>query len=106
MYSWNQKGAAVAARTSSSEQRPTVERQNGTPADSAARAACTSPRLRIRPASPTGASTTGIDAWRMAISALVSMHDTSRSTRCLSWNRAKSSRFDAIVRSSTAPPSM
>ena len=48
------------AATSSIEQTPTVERQNGTPAAVAARLAWASPRRPYMPAMPTGASPTGI----------------------------------------------
>ena len=51
--------------TSSIGQAETVERQKGTPAFSAARTACVSPRRAARPARPIGASATGIDALKL-----------------------------------------
>ncbi len=106
MYSWNQKGLTVAARTSSTEQVPTVERVNGTPASWAARTACTSPRLAIRPAIPTGPRINGILAGSPARVVDVSRCETSRSTRCRVRTFWKSATLAASVHSSLAPPSM
>src|SRR2546427_8955523 len=47
--------------SSEREQSETVDRQNGTPAVAAPRAACTSPRRRYMPAMPTGPRMTGSD---------------------------------------------
>ena len=59
-YSWNMKGAVVCAATSSIEQMDMVDRQNGTPNFSAARAAWISPSACCMPVMPTGASATGM----------------------------------------------
>src|SRR5882724_8093283 len=59
MYSWNQGGVFTAAHTSSIEQMLTVDKQNGTPASAAARAALISHLLEIIPANATGPKITG-----------------------------------------------
>ena len=59
-YSWNQNGLLVWAATSSIEQMLMVDRVNGTPNASAARAARISPSACCMPVRPVGASATGI----------------------------------------------
>ena len=84
---------------------PTVDSVNGTPAASAARTACTSPRRATMPASPTGASASGRLQCCPASWAEVSMCSTSTSTRWRSRTAPKSATLAASVRSSPAPPS-
>ena len=77
-----------------------VDRQKGTPAASAARAACTSPRRANMPEKPTGPQITGIDSdWPNRVVAVLS-EETSFITR---WRRAidlRSSTFRLRVISS------
>ncbi len=77
--------------------RPTVERVNGTPAAFAAFAACASPRRAYMPASPTGASTTGMESvWPNRVVSVESL-ETSRSTRWRSFSAWISATLAASV---------
>ena len=78
----------------------TVDSTNGTPAASAARAACTSARGANIPASPTGASTTGSASCWPSTSTAGSRTLTSRITTCRSSTRSRSATFARIVASS------
>jgi len=106
MYSWNHIGRRIAGATSSIGQTDTVDRVNGTPRLSAARAACTSPRRAYMPVRPTGASATGIASFSPNSSVSRPRSAMSRSTR---WRSAMSARSDTLRRSvcsAYAPPSM
>ena len=82
MYSWNQNGFVVPRATSSRGQADIVDKQNGTPCASAARAAWTSPRRAVRPARPTGAKASGRAIGWPNRSVVRSRVDTSCNTRC------------------------
>jgi len=73
---------------------------NGTPTDSAARAAWTSARRASIPASPTGASATGSASRSPSTSTAGSRTLTSRITTWRSSTRPRSATFARIVASS------
>ncbi len=74
-----------------------LDRQRGTPALQAARAACTSPRRAYIPAIPTGESTTGMSSACPSTSVLSETLETSTSTRWRSFTLAKSSELARSV---------
>ena len=78
----------------------TVDSMNGTPADCAARAACTSARCASMPASPTGASTIGSASRWPSTSTAGSRTLTSFITTCRSNRLCRSDTFERIVASS------
>jgi hypothetical protein len=98
-YSWNQKGFATSAATSSIEQIDMVESVNGTPKRSAARAARISPSAQFKPVRPVGASATGMRASSPTMVMLVERRSTSMPTRWRSASNSRSARFARSVHS-------
>jgi len=93
MYSWNQKGAVVFCATSSMEQMLMVDRVNGMPNFSAARAALISPSALCMPVRPTGAMHTGIFTSMPTILVAVLRPSMFTATRWRSLMRWKSSEL-------------
>ncbi len=83
-----------------------VDRVYGTAARPAARATASSPAGSAMRVKPVGASTSGSGSGRPSSVVDGSTVPTSRSTRGRKVVRAKAAELAAIVRSSSAPPSM
>jgi len=84
---------SVAVATSSIEAIEKVDRQNGTPNASAARAAAISPLGQVIPAIPTGPSASGIEARSPAVFVTVDNVETSHTTVSFSASASRSVRF-------------
>jgi hypothetical protein len=99
-------GPAPAAATSSIERVLSVDSVYGSPARAAARATASSPSGSAMRLKPVGARTSGSGNVRPSSVVEGSTSPTSRSTRGRNVTAANAAALAAIVRSSSAPPSM